>query len=318
MFKFLLALILFSISTTSPALETDQFMAWNTNLEDSTGALNQKFNDIVNIALRRINKEKQIYQCHQVINKIAKAFRTWTDRRINNWIYQNLDVYPPQDLGWLEQYKLSIYYDGNGSLSWPLPIPLEPTIKVNNILIGIDKISHFILLGKRYFITYQKALQEGANEIKANQLAVEAGIEREKGALGLRSTGVMSFADLEANYQGFKWFKQLCDNQKPVLVKDDIGNWSIKRQIDLTEFISPLWDESFNPSVYSRARWETVRLNLYDYCPQFELQAKQQQFADYTKKSPVNFSTEYLKSLQSLGKIPSNQKYSIRKVCEEF
>ncbi|MES0491863.1 MAG: DUF4157 domain-containing protein, partial [Leptospirales bacterium] len=116
---------------------------------------------------------------------------------------------------------------------------LNPTMKVKGVCIGSDKLGHFFQQGASYFT---KALKEGSN-------AAEESSERsEGGGFGLLTTGVFSNADLEANRQGGKFYKDLISN--PAMT------------FSMAKYISSQWNEESNPNFYEEGVGRQVWANL--------------------------------------------------------
>jgi Domain of unknown function (DUF4157) len=135
-------------------------------------------------------------------------------------------------------------YKGVSFVLWRQPFfkILNPTMKVNGICIGSDKLGHFIELGFRY---YEMARRTSGGKAAA---AEEFGERTEGGDFGLASTGVFSNADLEANRQGLKFY-------------DDVkANPSLT--FDIANYISSKWNEEANPNFYESSVAEQVWSNL--------------------------------------------------------
>jgi hypothetical protein len=88
-------------------------------------------------------------------------------------------------------------------------MPPSPTIEIAGVRVGTDKLSHFFLGGPWLEITYRAALKRGASRDEATRRAIALGILTERTVLGASSSGIVSLGDLEANYQGFLFFRPL-------------------------------------------------------------------------------------------------------------
>jgi hypothetical protein len=104
---------------------------------------------------------------------------------------------------------------------------LNPTMRVNDICIGSDKLGHFIELGFDYFARAHNA-KKGDTE--------QFGKDDEAGRHGLTTTGVYSNADQEANRVGLKFYEDLLAN--PTL------------NFDISNYITTKWNEEVNPNFY--------------------------------------------------------------------
>jgi hypothetical protein len=125
---------------------------------------------------------------------------------------------------------------------WLLRFPiLNPTMKVNGICIGSDKLGHFFQQGFQYFeIARRKSLGKAKAE--------EFGERTEGGGFGLATTGVFSNADLEANRRGLKFYDDLKVNPS--------------MSFDIASYINDKWNEEANPSFFTESVAKVVWSNL--------------------------------------------------------
>jgi hypothetical protein len=119
---------------------------------------------------------------------------------------------------------------------------LNPTMKVNGICIGSDKLGHFAQQGAEYFVMARRTSGKTAAD------AEDFGERTEGGGFGLATTGVFSNADLEANRQGLKFYDDIAAN--PSLT------------FDIGSYISNKWNEQANPNLYESSVAEKVWSNL--------------------------------------------------------
>ena len=121
---------------------------------------------------------------------------------------------------------------------------IAPSMKINGISVGSDKIAHFFEEGYLY---WQRAFA-ASNPVQGDRDAEEWGRGSEIGRYGLATTGVYSNADLEANRKGFQFFKDLAAN--PAMT------------FDIRTYINPNWNEEVNPNAYQPSVGKTVWRNL--------------------------------------------------------
>lgn len=119
---------------------------------------------------------------------------------------------------------------------------LNPTMKVNGICIGSDKLGHFAEQGAQYFVMARRTTGKTVAD------AEDFGERTEGGGFGLQTTGVFSNADLEANRQGLKFYDDVAAN--PSLT------------FDIASYISSKWNEEANPNFYESSVAEKVWSNL--------------------------------------------------------
>lgn len=118
---------------------------------------------------------------------------------------------------------------------------LNPVLQINGIKVGADKLSHFMTEGYEYYMNQRAG--------KNLEQILHQGIVEEEGGYGLAATGVKSYADMAANYQGYLFWRQVLDGPDPYL-KCDNGRWIQSREFRWQDFVSPSMDESVNCSNY--------------------------------------------------------------------
>jgi hypothetical protein len=164
-----------------------------------------------------------------------------TKSPIEDWV---LDL-PPSHFHVVDESHSK--YDGADFRLWAMPRfttrVIAPSMKVNGIFIGSDKLGHFFEEG---FLYYSEAQGLGVQE--GRRRAEEWGEASERGRYGLATTGVYSNADLEANRQGFQFYRDLAAN--PNL------------SFSILKYINPNWNEETNVNFYHPAVAQVVWHNL--------------------------------------------------------
>ncbi len=59
------------------------------------------------------------------------------------------------------------------------------------------------------------------------------------------------------------FYLDLCDVDDPILKLGEDG-WFISRPVDLRNYVTPRWDESFQPPIYTKGRWRKVQTGARD------------------------------------------------------
>lgn len=121
---------------------------------------------------------------------------------------------------------------------------LSPVIMVNGVRIGVDKLSHFMTEGRDYW-------RHTRPHYDVNE-AMKIGIDEEEGRYGWRATGVKSYGDMAANYQGFQFWKNLYEGDRPYF-KCEGGRWKQARSFDWKDYVNASMDESINCNEYKTA-----------------------------------------------------------------
>lgn len=302
-----ISLLLLLTSLGAQALETDNYLVWNRELKDSAHHIDRYFSETISAALKRIPDHEKM-SCEQVTMEVSREFisRLVHDNPVENWLFSELDEDEmfPRNLNYVEE---SIYRE-----PYRFYIPwfgLAPNIQVNGFYFGTDKLSHFASTGRTYFKIYRKHLAGGSTSEDAEKKAIDWGIQDEKTLHGFWASGVFSYADLEANYQGLKFYKDLCE--KNHLQK--IGNaWVLSKETRISDYVGPGWDETFEASYRQPGNWQKVAPALKNiYCPVSGDPAVIRRMRYYRQNFKPSLSRSYLDSLS----LPEPQSFSA--LCEE-
>lgn len=271
------------------ALETDQFMAWHQELEDSTDHLNSYLNRQIEIALERANQRSTAARCEELPVRIyRRLFRHILFPRVRRFLATDphVDRFPGREVGYFGFLKKSIFRKP----AFPFLLPMARTIRVNEVNLGVDKIGHMLGFGRRYYVRYRRARRRGFSDEEATRRVVHWGYTRERLAVGGLVDGVVSHADLEANYQGLLLARDFCEASPPHLVETAAG-WRLQRPVDLRAYVSPNFDETYNPSRITRARWRKVRpIVEAEYCGQYRAPRVQKMMRRYRARDRPSFA----------------------------
>lgn len=289
------------ISVSSYGMETDNYMVWDRDLEDSTQEINGYFKEQILIALSEVNSSQKDYSCLETTLAIAKKFKTLPPghKPLEDWLIKNLSetqIYP-------KTYKFldkTIYREPyRFYLIW---IDISPTVQVNGFYFGIDKLSHFVSTGRRYFKLYVNAREWGVSEKKATEKAIRMGLTNEATIIGLMGDGVYSYGDAEANYQGLLFYKNFCfETEHPYLKKNDDGNWALIRDFNIRDYASAYWDETFNLSYRLPFNWKRVEKVIVEkYCPIINSPRVKNRMKYYIESNHQSYSLDYIKELQKI------------------
>lgn len=303
------------LGSSAQALETDQFYAWGKPIEDSTHYLNAWVKlQIQDVLDTKVNKKPG--SCEAALNIIQK--------RLQHSIYQPIEIWinstelvdrVPRGVDEYRDYRKSYLLSKTIPLDTARGLLPSPTLQVNEIRIGSDKLAHFFSEGWWYFEWWQKNKADLSADELQHQLLLY-GVNLEKWVQGNLLTGVISPADLEANYQGFIFYKQMCDAQKPLLYQNE-GHWHFSETFDISSYVMPKWDESWNANIYSKKRWKGVRQTMMTYCPMLQNEWVQQHRAHYAEHDEKTPTQELIEELVAAGELPDPYSFDIIPVCEQ-
>jgi len=298
------------------ALETDQYYAFDRTLEDAGDAINAEVNSEIAAALEKVNARGAKCTCKNVQSAIRRRFtypiflktELWTT---NTSLVHKVPEGKADELRFRREYVYAYHTSPLDVVRW---MPPSPTIEVAGIRFGTDKLSHFFSEGAFLNQWYRSMVRKGIPREEAIRRAVLRGVTTERTVLGGTSSGVMSLADLEANYQGLLFWSGLCDPADPALKKTPAG-WVLTRPFDLAPLVSPEWDESWQPNVYLGKRWKKVRPYLARFCGALDHPAVAARRTDYARRDTFTPSEAIVSGLLAEGRIPDPSGFTIDAVC---
>jgi hypothetical protein len=146
-------------------------------------------------------------------------------------------------------FRNSIYRDfpWRQSPSLVLSERLAAVIRVGEHEIGTDKLGHFFTEGSSYFEITDRL----EDDIDAGLLF---GDWSESLYFGAQTTGVFSFADLVANYQGLRFWNRILARQSDPLtghtpepyIRCENKRWRVSGNFWLADYVDAGWNESIN------------------------------------------------------------------------
>jgi hypothetical protein len=132
-------------------------------------------------------------------------------------------------------------------------------LKVGNFFVGSDKFGHFLQQGFDYFErlhTRNGTLEE----------ALSFGEMTENTFFGLATSGVYSYGDLSANYDGMHFWERVTNTRtapiEPYFTCQD-NVWQLNAPFDWMEYLNLAWDEANNCSRYhSKKMTDDIEANI--------------------------------------------------------
>ena len=301
--------------------EVDHYLSWGQTLEDAAPILNLKINEIINSTVQSLPKD---CSCEVAASKVLSGFGVSLNSNFEKWIKETdrVDKFMPNiDLALRE----SIFSDHNSKWSQIerafFTIQLDEIINVGGVYLGLDKLTHFTGSGFLYYQAYR--ISKKAGNVDPIEMAIKVGIIGEKTVIGRMATGVFSYGDLEANFQGLIFGLDMCAGVDPFLRHSEDG-WKFSRPFDIKAYVNPHWDESYNPSFYYDGlnmmlmpKSTTVLKNLPDFCDVYYSSFVKNLFRYYDSFEYRSDSVIRLDSLISIGNLPNPSPYNIRTICRD-
>ncbi len=258
-FIFLAVSLFVSWPAVVPAHETDQFSNRADPIADSTEVLNLKVNKAI---ARVVHNQRKDDDSKAFVNAIyGKLGGQFLVDRLENWAIKSPEV---------EKLKTGRYdslYSGHPI--WAIRVTMffgvGQTIRVNDQLIGTDKLGHFVSQGRKY---YRRFLRFDSEEKAARQSAYA-----EWAVFGQMSNGNFSNADLVANYEGHRFFRSLFEDDivpgKPAILRWEGDSWIIQRQFDWADHVNEYWDEALNINHFDAMLYKHMYKQFISYCPRY-------------------------------------------------
>jgi hypothetical protein len=309
----LVVLACLAANTPLQALETDQFYAWGKPIEDSGDYLNAWVKWQAQTALES-RKDSGSLDCEGAVRHVHKYLQDMVYQPIEVWIFSSKLVDRiPQGLEEEREYRKHWVLSNTFPMDYARWLPPSPTLQVNEIRFGSDKLAHFFSEGWWY---YRWWLKRGDNlsQEEVQRGLFEYGSQMEWWFLGKMVTGVISPADLESNYQGFVFYHQMCHGDEPLLSRQQ-GHWRFSETFDFRDYISPEWDETWNPNVYDSLRWKNIKRTIEGYCPQLNTPWVQQQRARYREMNTQTVTEALIQEQVAAGEMPAQKTFDITTVC---
>ncbi len=248
-----------ALSYAAAAYETDQFYNRSQPIADSTEALNRKVNETLRdiVANWRKDDDQRAF-VNAVYNKLGGHH--WVDK-LERWAMKSPEVEK------LETPRYDSIYAGMPiwSTRTTFLFGIGSTLRINEQLIGSDKLGHFLSQGRKF---YRRYLKYGSEQAAAKQSAYT-----ERAIFGSGTTGSYSNADLVANYEGYRFYRSLFDDDvipgKQAILRWENGGWIIQRNFDWADHVNEYWDEALNVNSYDNLMYRSMRERMVGLCPQY-------------------------------------------------
>jgi hypothetical protein len=255
----LLSLAFWVVPSVGMAYETDQFSHRLEPIADSMPVMNQRVNQSIETAVAAWKGPRDDWKFVNAIYHDLGGHH-WVDR-IERWAMKSDEVERLQPTR-----RESIY---QGHPFWATRVAgifgVGPTIKINGQLIGSDKLGHFFSQGKKFYRRYMRSGDEAQ--------AAEHSAYTERAIFGQLTTGVYSNADLVANYEGFRFYLSLFEDNvvpgKPAILAWQEDHWVIQRTFTWADHVNEYWDEALNINHYDRILYPHMQKRLLTFCPDY-------------------------------------------------
>lgn len=244
----ILLMTIYLFSGQMIATEVDSFTARTPLLKDASMELNRVMNDYFLTAIRKAN-QKNSCDPWVFMHEIAKVGGGKFFARVENDLAKDESL----DKRYTSR-KNSVYREFNFAEAPGIFLTkLAHLIRVDNVYIGVDKLGHFLDSGFSYFKRFYKSHKSLKNVLEYGEFS-------ERTYYGLRGTGIYSYADLAANFDGFRFYQRLSGFNKDIndapYVSCFANTWSMITPFDIKDYLNPAWDEAIN-----RSRFKTNKMH---------------------------------------------------------
>jgi hypothetical protein len=242
-FLLLLPSILFSS-------EVDSFHNRYAKISDSKITINLFANKLFDKTLERANRKDGNCNKDELYKSVRREFHNSMFGDFNKYISNSHDLerirtLTPNSIYGKLSFKDSLVL---GFVSKRISESMATLINFNGHLVGDDKFQHFAGTGYNYFKNYY---------LKNNSIesTLDIGNGDENGILGSVTTGVISYGDMTAEFNGMRFWNDILANYPDILnvengpyVKCSMNRWIKIKAIDFSVYVDDGWDEGINCS----------------------------------------------------------------------
>jgi len=258
--RFLFSLLLaLCVPALAGAYETDQFNNRQQPITDSTSILNREVTlAIASVVTSLGDSPDRMEIVDGIYYKIGG--KHWVDK-IERFAMDSSDIErldtPPHD---------SIY-SGHPLFATRVAglFGVGPTLKINHVLVGTDKMGHFLSQGRKFYRRWIKLGDESK--------AAEHSAYTERAIFGQMTTGSYSNADLVANYEGFLFYRSLFEDDiipgKPAIIVWENNHWKMQRPFDWADHVNEYWDEALNINHYDALLYTRMKTRFLTFCESY-------------------------------------------------
>lgn len=255
--RFFCAVLLFSVSAL--ATEIDDITGYYVPLKDSADAINRDINGRLEQAVKHAKdcSEKEMFtKVTEVLAAkgwVAKVFQGGVEEsiiamkdveRVHTHIDQSIYAETP-----LARSAIAYFGRLYGSKV------LFPSIRVNGVLFGVDKLSHFFDTGLELYRDYLRG-KGIMPALEGHRALVAHAIELEETNLGWGITGIKSYGDIQSHMQGAFFWEEFFRSGKWLACVG--GKPTLKRKFEIREHFQSGWSEAVQCNEYAGPENDSV------------------------------------------------------------
>ena len=258
----LLSIALISFGAT--AAEVDQFTRRFEPLQDMANSVNHRANAYLRVAVERANASKRCDASIKSEKALYKEMTAFFSNHLKGQLVKDL-IYKDGIERHVTTLEDSMYNDWSlisgtlmsiNSIANALDV-MSPELNIGGVRVGTDKFEHMFGQGLSYFKSHHL-------KGKSLRKTLKMGVFKEKMILGglMFETGVFSYADFSANFNGMRFWNHVLQKRDDVLgAEQNIGpyvecineQWQVieSNPIDFRNYMDISMDESINCSKFA-------------------------------------------------------------------
>ena len=289
------------MSCTAYAYETDQYETLGIEIKDASAVLNQliqsEIEEVVDLWQGRERDDAEL--AFDISSRFSR-------RQLEVWGVDSphLDSYssgPNSIYNNVSPLFALIQYSKG----------LAPTVSIDGIHIGLDKLTHFFGVGALYL----HVARQFKNKETGERAAIKFGKKVERTYWGTMTTGVYSNADMVANYEGFRFLRGLfttntVPGKSALLVWDKEGP-RIQRSFDIRDYVNDFWNEVYNPNSFASTMSTQIIESLEALC---DRESESGLFKNYISANDKQLSLRY----RDKGLRSDRTNYLLPRICNNF
>lgn len=255
----LTVLLIFMTPELAGAFETDQFSNRQHSIADATAIMNKQVTLAIGQSITGLNGTRDDMK---VVNGIYNNIggKHWVDK-LERWAMESSEV---ERL--ITPAHESIY---KGHPVWATRVAaffgVGATLSINDVLVGTDKIGHFLSQGRKFYRRWLKIHDESQ--------AAEHSAYTERALFGQMTTGSYSNADLVANFEGYRFYRSLFEDNvvegKTAILEWKQDHWVMQRPFDWADHVNDYWDEALNINHFDKLLYPRMKTRLLMLCDEY-------------------------------------------------
>ena len=253
----------------SSSAEIDHFTTQGQVISDSLPVVNRMINDSLAEAVERANAGGPGCSKRRLYRELRRDFHNHTRSRLIRMIDESPEIDRVAQPNSESIYRAWRPWNGI-VLAMPIlkggKLGLGNIVNIDGTHLGVDKLEHLFSTGWKYFRKHYHGNQP------IEEVLAKSGYRIERSILGgwRISTGIVSFADLSANFNGIRFWNDMLGLEPDILgietdpyLECESERWVIRNPVDISTYVDESFDESVNCSaISSRSGVRKVRAAL--------------------------------------------------------